>query len=200
MHRIHFEELAEDIDLYHNIVQRQISTAAAINSDSGVSFQQSNQSIYNRQTKRDRTFIKHLETHAVSPTVNSPAPSLTIRRARQERRQRRELVLVEPLRVLVPRVLVRLLEAARALAHRRRDRRREVRQLGEHARQQRRHPALDRVRVAVHERADAQHARVQPPDRARVPGRLLVRQLDVLDQAHEAVLRRSGSEMHASLI
>ena len=56
----------------------------------------------------------------------------------------------------MPRILVRLLEVARALADRRRHGRRLVRVLREDVREQRGHPALDGVWEGVDERADAQ--------------------------------------------
>ena len=62
--------------------------------------------------------------------------SLTIRRTRQQGRERRELILRELLRVLMPGILMRLAEVARTTAHRRRHWYRVVRVLRKHRREQ----------------------------------------------------------------
>jgi hypothetical protein len=65
-----------------------------------------------------------------------------------------------------------------------------VRVLGEHAREKLGHPALDRVRVCVDERAHAEDRRVPLADRARVRGRAARRERLAREQAREAFLER----------
>jgi hypothetical protein len=67
-----------------------------------------------------------------------------------------------------------------------------VRVLREHAREQLRYPALDRVRVAVDERADAEDRRVPLAHRHVVRRRLAGRQVRLPQEAEEPVLWRGG--------
>ena len=89
----------------------------------------------------------------------------------------------------MPRILMRLLKVARALAHRRRHRRRVVRVLRQHIREQRGHPALDGVGEGVDERADAEDGGVPLAQGVRVGGRGARGELVRGDETNEAVLQ-----------
>ena len=71
-------------------------------------------SIYNEQTINAQNFKTSYNQFFYEKKKDK---KLTIRAPSQQRRQRTQLILTKPQRILMPRILMRLLEIARALAH-----------------------------------------------------------------------------------